>query len=124
MTDWTPEDLDSIAGASQIEITTLRGDGSARSYVPIWVVRAGDDLFVRSYRGSDGGWYRHACRHPHGRIKARGVQRDVEFTAADATAPGVIDAAYRDKYGSNGYVDTMIGAAAAATTMKLTPGSN
>jgi hypothetical protein len=43
MSDWTAADLDRIGS-----------DGSLRPYVPIWVVRAGAELFVRSWRGQAG----------------------------------------------------------------------
>ncbi|MBX7430721.1 DUF2255 family protein [Mycobacterium sp. Y57] len=106
-----------------MQITTLRRDGSARTYRPIWVVRCGDDLLVRSYRGADGGWYRHARQYPHGRIKVRGTEHDVSFAEAAAISTDVVDRAYRDKYGAGGYVDAMIRDGAASTTLTLTPES-
>jgi hypothetical protein len=51
MSDWTAADLDRIGSATELEITTRRADGSLRPYVPIWVVRVGGQLFVRSWRG-------------------------------------------------------------------------
>lgn len=121
MTEWSPADLDAIGGAGQIRITTRREDGSLRSYVPIWVVRVGDALIVRSYRGGDGSWYRHARHRPHGRVQAGGVEREVRFTEAAGVSAEDIDRAYRSKYGDNGYVDTMVGPGAAATTLRLAP---
>jgi hypothetical protein len=53
-------DLDGIGSATELEIATRRADGSLRPYVPIWVVRVGDELFVRSWRGQAGARYRHA----------------------------------------------------------------
>ena len=54
MTSWTPADT------REIDIATRRKDGSLRSYVPIWVVSDGSDVYVRSWKGTDGAWYRHA----------------------------------------------------------------
>jgi hypothetical protein len=51
MSNWTAADLDRIGSADELEITTQRADGSLRPYVPIWVVRAGHELFVRSWHG-------------------------------------------------------------------------
>ena len=121
MTDWAPNDLDMIGEADEIQITTLRQDGSARPYKPIWVVRGDDALLVRSYRGGDGDWYRHAQHHPHGRIIVRGAEYDVGFAGAENASTAAVDQAYRDKYGANSYVDAMTSDAAAATTMTLTP---
>ena len=51
MSDWTAAHLDWIGSADELEITTRRADGSLRLYVPIWVVRAGGELFVHPWRG-------------------------------------------------------------------------
>ena len=48
MTDWTTDELDKIGRAEELEITTLRRDGTPRKPVTIWVVRDGQDLYVRS----------------------------------------------------------------------------
>lgn len=123
MTDWAAEDLDTIGTADEIGITTLRRDGTARPYKPIWVVRVGDALFVRSYRGGAGDWFRHAQRHPQGRIRVAGTEHDIRFADAGATPNTVVDKAYRDKYGTHGgsYVAAMIRADAAITTLRILP---
>jgi hypothetical protein len=82
---WTTDQLDRVGRAEELDVTTARPDGSLRAWVPIWVVRVGDDLIVRSYRGPDGAWYRHATQLPRGRIRAGGVERDVTFAPADTT---------------------------------------
>ena len=51
---WTAEELDRIGAAEELEIITARADGTPRRPVPIWVVRVGDELYARSYRGADG----------------------------------------------------------------------
>ena len=75
MSDWTAAGQDRIGSATELEIITRRADGSLRPYVPIWVVRAGDELFVRSWRGQAGAWYRHARQRPDGRVRAGGAER-------------------------------------------------
>ena len=96
----------------------LAETGSLRRYVTIWVVRVGDDLYVRSYRGTEGAWFRHALAHPEGRVRAGGVERDVRFEQTDDTAQDSIDQAYRSKYARYGstYVDPMVGPDAGAAT--------
>jgi hypothetical protein len=84
MTSWSTDELDRVGAADEIHITQVRSDGSLRTWVPIWVVRVGDDLYVRSYRGSGGAWYRHAIQRPEGRIRASGIERDVSFEQSDA----------------------------------------
>jgi hypothetical protein len=88
------------------------------------VVRHSDDLYVRSYRGTDGAWFRHAQSARQGLIQAGGIGKDVTF--ADETDPAVndqIDAAYRDKYRRIGvsYVGSMVSPGARAATVRLVP---
>jgi hypothetical protein len=51
MSTWTAEDLDTIGLADELEIAPLRVGGSLRPYTTIWVIRVGDDVYVRSVRG-------------------------------------------------------------------------
>lgn len=122
MTIWTPDELDRIAAADELRIQPRRTDGTLRDPVPIWVVRHGDDLYVRSYRGADGAWYRTAQASHDGRIQAGGVTKDVSFVAADDDVNDLIDTAYRTKYDrSSSYVAPMVAPAARETTLKLVP---
>ena len=123
MTSWTSDELDRIGSADELRITSVRADGALRPYVPIWVVRVGDDLYVRSYRGADGGWFRHLRERDRGRIKAGGVEREVAVAAAADEVDDEVDEAYRGKYGRYGsrLVDPMIAAPARGTTLRLAP---
>jgi hypothetical protein len=69
-TTWTPQELDRIGAAEELHIAPRRRDGSLRQSLPIWVVRVGDDLYVRSWRGSGGSWYRAAQATREGHISA------------------------------------------------------
>src|SRR4029450_2357617 len=80
MLDWTAEELDTIGAADELEIAALRPDGTLRPATTIWVVRGGDDLYVRSYRGRAGRWFRSVLRRPEGRIRVGGLTRDVAQT--------------------------------------------
>jgi hypothetical protein len=130
MSGWTTDELDRIGTADELLIAPTGADGTLRPYTTIWVVRIGDDLYVRSYRGRGGGWFRHALRRPEGRIRAGGVERDVAFEEAgdtdnpsDRAIDRVIDEAYRTKYAgySSAYVDPMVSPEASAATLRLLP---
>ena len=60
MTVWTNDELDAIAAAEELELASRRRDGSLRKPVTIWVVRHGDDLYVRAWRGRTATWFRGA----------------------------------------------------------------
>jgi hypothetical protein len=118
---WTPADLDIIAAAGEIEIALRRAAGTLRQATTIWIVRVGDDLYIRSYRGPTSGWYR-AARHTHeGRLRAAGIERDVTFDPDHDAEPTAIDDAYRAKYGRSTYVDAMVAPSVATTTLRLVP---
>jgi hypothetical protein len=120
---WTADELGKIGAADELRIAPLRRDGSPRNPVTIWVVRHGDDLYVRSYKGSGGSWYRGARARSEGHIQAGGVDRDVTFVAeTDPSINDEIDTAYRAKYGRySAYVEPMVAEAARATTLRLVP---
>jgi len=58
MTAWTKDELSRIDAADELEIAPLRRDGTLRNPTTIWVVRLGDDLFIRSVNGRTAAWFR------------------------------------------------------------------
>jgi hypothetical protein len=121
---WTSDELDRIGRAQELEIASVRRDRTQRKPVTIWVVRHGDDLYVRAYKGPDAAWFRGTQVRHEGHIRAGGVDKDVTFV--EETDPGIndqIDAAYRTKYRRYGarYVDPMVAPEARAATIKLVP---
>jgi hypothetical protein len=125
MTSWTNKDLGRIEAADELQLTSFKEDGTLRKPVTIWVVRVGDDLYVRAYRGRETAWFRHIQLRPEGRISAGGVTKDVTFVdgSSDEALNNKIDAAYQSKYHRYGatYVDPMFAPQARATTLKLVP---
>jgi hypothetical protein len=124
MTTWTSDELNKIGAAEELEIASLRRDGTLRKSVTIWVIRHGDDLYVRSYRGRGGSWFRGTQVRHEGHIHSGGIAKDVTFV--EETDPGIndqIDAAYRTKYRHYDarYVDPMVVPEARAATIKLVP---
>jgi hypothetical protein len=101
---WNTDQLDKIGGADELRLSARRSDGSLRPFTTMWVVRTGDELFVRSAGGSDRPWYRHALASRAGRISAGGVEADVTFAKAESGSQGAIDTAYHHKYDSYGAI--------------------
>jgi hypothetical protein len=126
MAKWTNDELGKIAAAEELELASVRRDGTLGNAVTIWVVRVGDDLYVRSRKGYDGAWFRATQVRHAGQIKVGGAGEDVTFAPeTDAAINDQIDAEYRRKYRrhSGRYVDPMVAATARATTIKLVPSS-
>jgi hypothetical protein len=98
MTGWTSEELGKIEAADELEIASLRPDGTMGSPRTIWSVRVDDELYVRSVNGRTSDWFRGTQRRHEGRIRAGGVEKDVAFLDADPDVEGRIDDAYREKY--------------------------
>jgi hypothetical protein len=121
MSMWDPADFRAIGSAHEIRIATVRPDGSTRTPLPIWVVRIGDELFVRSYRGREGSWFRQVSAHPYARLRAAGREIAVRLVPADSPPRAEVDDAYVAKYGRSGPAATMITPAVAATTLRLEP---
>jgi hypothetical protein len=122
---WTGEELIRVAQADELQLASVRPDGTIRPFVTMWVVRAGEDLYVRSAYGPDNPWFRRAKASGAGRIRAGGVERNVNFADPGPGVHAAIDAAYHAKYDRYGpkLVDTVVGPKAEAVTIKLVPTS-
>ena len=123
MTVWTSKELDKIGKAEELEIASQRSDGTLRKAVIIWVVRLGDDLFVRSANGRTAAWFRGLQTKYAGHIQAGGVEKDVTFVEeSDPQINDQIDTAYLTKYSRYPqYVKPMVTADVRAATIKLLP---
>lgn len=122
--EWEPGELTRIAKADELQLSSQRRDGSLRDPVTIWVVRDGDDLYVRSMHGSAGAWFRHTQARRQGHIRSAGIDKDVAFFVdADAALNERIDAAYRDKYAryGAGNVGAIVNPNSRAATIRLVP---
>jgi hypothetical protein len=121
MSAWTSDELDTIGRTEELELTTVKSDGTPRKPVTIWVVRNKVDRFIRSWRGDVAAWFCNAQARPEAHIQAGGIERDVELVPADQSLNDQIDAAYRAKYTpvAPSYVGPMVTPHARATTLKL-----
>ena len=122
MPGWNEQELATIGEADELRISSHRPDGTLRPSVIIWVVRIGDNLYVRSAYGAKNPWYARSRKSGSGHITSGGIERDVTFE--DATdSPEAIDAAYHTKYDRHGprIVGTVVGEKVAALTFRLVP---
>ena len=120
---WTSEELDRIADAEELELAPARADGSLREPVTVWVVRDGDELYVRSAYGPGSRWYKGVQERHEGHVNAGGVEKDVRFAEPDGDVNDAVDNAYRTKYRryDASVVDPMVRTEVRATTLRLVP---
>ena len=127
MSGWTSEELTKIGAADELRIRSLGRDGMLRNPTIIWVVRHGEDLYVRPVNGRTSGWFRRTQVRQEGHIHCGGVDKDVTFVAVDAVdeVNAAIDAAYRAKYRRYpaSFVDAVLTPEAKSATIKLRPRS-
>jgi hypothetical protein len=125
MTTWTSDELNKIGTAEELRIASLRRDGTLRNSVAIWIVRVGDDLYVRCVNGRTGAWFRGVQTRHEGHIRAGGVEKGVTFV--EEASPDIndrIDEAYLTKYCRYPqYVAPMVTPEVRAATIKLVPRS-
>ena len=121
MTAWTTEELSRIGNAEEVRIASVRADGTLRKSVIVWLVREGDDLYVRSVNGRNGTWFRGVQDRHEGRVSAAGVEKNVAFLETTDRTPE-IDSAYRAKYRDYPtIVPSILTPAAQAATLRLVP---
>jgi len=120
---WTEDELDRVGSAQELDLSSAGPDGTLGPATTMWVVRVGDDLYVRSAGGPDRPWYRRALAAGAGRIGAGGVARSVTFASVAPDVEPDIDAAYHAKYDSYGprIVGSVTGEHAHLVTIRLAP---
>ena len=123
MMPWTSDQLDKVGKAEELQIVSMRRDGTVGKPVTVWVVRDGEALYVRSVKGPSAHWFRGTQERHEGRIRAGGVQQDVTFVDAGHDIDNEVDAAYRAKYRryAGNILNSVLTPEARSTTTKLVP---
>jgi hypothetical protein len=122
MTTWTSDELEKIGDTEELELASVRPDGTLRRPVTIWVVRDGDDIYVRSVNGRGSSWFRGVQTRHEAHVRGGGLEKDVELVETDDVGDEV-DAAYREKYARRyaNIVPSIVAPEARAATLKLVP---
>ncbi len=111
--------LQHLAAMEEIRIGFQRPDGSTGS-TPVWVVQAGDGIFVRSMYGQRGGWYRRLRANPDGEVDDEAHTHPVRAEPiADAKTVEEVTRAYATKYANSPYVGSLLSEEAAGATLRL-----
>jgi len=123
MTQWTSDQLNKIGRAEEVQVASVRRDGTLRKPVTVWVVHHGDDLYLRSVNGRSAHWFRGAQERHEGRIRAGGVQQNVSFVDPDTGIDDEVDESYRTKYRryAGSVLNSVLTREARAATIKIVP---
>lgn len=98
MAGWDPAVLDRFGSSDEVHIASRRADGSLRKAIRIWVVRVGDEVYVRSAYGPENPWYVRAKASGSGQLSVAGTGHDVSFAEPDPEVDEAVTAAFRAKY--------------------------
>lgn len=120
---WATEHLRFLAGIRELEIAVPHADGRPGAWTPIWVVVVDDEVFVRTWQRRSTGWYGRAVHAARARIHIADRSVDVVVTPMGDADGDAVHAAYRAKYGAAG-ARSMVGAEAAASTLRLSRGGS
>lgn len=119
---WTENELARIGSAKEAQLATVGSGGRLRRPVTVWVLRVGDNLYVRSWLGREARWYRSLQSRGDGHIGAGGVERDIVLVPAGGAVDDAVDEGYRGKYLHAGsHLEQMIAPRARATTLEIRP---
>ncbi len=123
MSAWTADELTAIGDAEELELRSRRRDGTLRDPVTIWVVAHDGALYVRAIGGRASAWFRGTQTRHEGRIRAGGIDKDVEFVEPGDDVAHALDALYRAKYRrySPDVLGTVLTPEARSATLKLVP---
>lgn len=121
-TTWTNNELERVGAAEELDLASVREDGSLRRPVTMWMVRVDDDIYVRSVNGRGSSWFRGAQIKHEARIEAGGIEKDVSLVETEELSDKV-DAAYEAKYGRRypSIVPSIVAPEARTAQLKLVP---
>jgi hypothetical protein len=114
-------DLTALDAAEEIEIETRAQGGDLRRTI-VWPIVRHDVVYLRSYRGPTGRWYREALADPEVALHVDG--RRLAATAVPASDPSSVEACsdgLRAKYPSSYSLGAMLVDEVLPTTLRLVP---
>ena len=100
----------------------IRTGKCPNSAVVIWVVVADDDVFVRSWLGAKGRWYRDLAAGGPATLEFPGRLLDVQaIPASDPDAVARASGAFLQKYRTSSHAQEMVRPETLPTTLRLEP---
>jgi hypothetical protein len=115
-------EADTLGDLRDLEEVSIRTEKHPDSAVVIWVVVADEEVFVRSFRGAMGRWYRDLAAGGAATLEFAGRRLAVQAIAAKD--PVAVDRASREylrKYRPSPYAQAMVKPELLPTTLRLEP---
>lgn len=107
---------------STVREVSIRTDKHPKSAIVIWVVVADDEVFVRSWRGVNGRWYRDLAQGGPADLEFDGSRLPVQAVPAnDPAAIARISDGFLQKYRTSSHAQDMVRTETLPTTLRLEP---
>ena len=114
-------DLARLDQLEEIEVETRSADGVVHRTI-VWPVVRDGTVYLRSYKGPSGRWYREALANPSVALHVEGRRLPASAEpAADAASVEACSVALRDKYATSYSLKAMLVPDVLPTTLKLVP---
>jgi hypothetical protein len=115
-------DADTLRELREVQEPVIRTEKHPKSAVVIWAVVADDEVFVRSWRGTKGRWYRDLAGGGAATLEFAG--RRLAVQAIPASDPGAVARTSREflrKYQPSSHAQEMVRSEILPTTLRLEP---
>ena|SRR5215469_13418928 len=115
-------DADTLRALRDVREAAIRTEKHPKSAVVIWVVVVDNEVFVRSWRGTKGRWYKDLAARGAATLEFAG--RQLAVRAIPASDPGSAARASREylrKYQPSSHAQEMVRSEVLRTTLRLEP---
>ena len=115
-------DADTLRELRDVQEVAIRTEKHPKSAVVIWVVVADDEVFVRSWRGAKGRWYRDLAAGGPATLEFAGRRLAVRaLPASDQAAVARASREFLRKYQRSTHAQEMVRSETLPTTLRLEP---
>ena len=115
-------DASTLRELRDVQEVSIRTEKHPDTAVVIWIVVAGDEVFVRSFRGAKGRWYRDIGNGGPATLEVKGRALPVQaIPTGDAAIVARVSDAFLTKYRASSYAQAMVQPATLPTTLRLEP---
>jgi hypothetical protein len=115
-------DADTLRELRDVRELRIRTGKHPKTAVVIWIVVADDEVFVRSWLGARGRWYRDLAAGGPATFEFAGRRLEVQaFPAGDAASVARASAEFLRKYQPSSHAQEMVRPETLPTTLRLEP---